>query len=61
MLIADREAYIRAAAAAMLTGAPFESLADACRRRAAEDAAAKIVSLADMRKKLRPCSDPPCP
>jgi hypothetical protein len=54
MLIVDRDAYVRAATGAMLTGQPFESLADACRRHAAEEAAAKVVSFADMREKLRP-------
>jgi hypothetical protein len=54
MLTADRDAYERAATAAMLTGKPFETLADACRRQAAEIEAAKIVSFADMRRKLRP-------
>jgi hypothetical protein len=54
MFIADRDAYVRAATGAMLTGEPFETLADACRRHAAEEAAAKIVSMADMRAKLRP-------
>jgi hypothetical protein len=50
----NRDVYLCAATGAMLAGQPFESLVDACRRRAAEDAAAKIVSFADMRKKLRP-------
>jgi hypothetical protein len=54
MLIVDQAAYIRAAADALLTGAPFETLADACRRRAAEEEAAKVVNFADMRTKLRP-------
>ena len=54
MFTADRDAYVRAATGAMLTGEPFKSLADACHRQAAEEAAAKIVSLADMRVKLRP-------
>jgi hypothetical protein len=54
MLITYRDAYERAAAAAMLTGKPFETLADACRRQAAEIEAGKIVSLADMRRKLQP-------
>jgi hypothetical protein len=54
MLIIDRNAYVRAATYAMLSGKPFESLADACRRQAAEEAAAKVVSLADMRARLRP-------
>jgi hypothetical protein len=51
MLTAD---YVRAATAAMLTGKPFETLADACRRQAAELEAGKIVSFAEMRRKLRP-------
>jgi hypothetical protein len=46
--------YVRAATGAALTGKPFESLIDACRRQSAEVEAAKIVSFADMRKKLRP-------
>jgi hypothetical protein len=54
MFIVDRDAYVRAATGAMLTGEPFETLVDACRRQAAEEAAAKVVSLADMRAKLRP-------
>ena len=54
MFIVDREAYVRAAIGAMLTGEPFETLVDACRRQVAEEAAAKVVSLADMRTKLRP-------
>jgi hypothetical protein len=54
MLITYRDAYERAATVAMLTGKPFESLADACRRQAAEIEAGKIVSFADMRRKLRP-------
>lgn len=54
MLIADRNAYARAAAEAMLTGRPFETLVDACRRQAAEVEAAKVVSFAAWRKKLRP-------
>ena len=54
MFIIDRDAYVRAATGAMLTGEPFETLVDACRRQVAEEAAAKIVSLADMRTKLRP-------
>ena len=54
MFVVDQAAYVRAARAAMLRGAPFETLVDACRRQAAEEAAAKVVSLADMRAKLRP-------
>ena len=54
MFIIDLNAYVRAATGAMLTGAPFETLVDACRRQVAEEAAAKVVSFADMRTKLRP-------
>lgn len=54
MLIVNRDAYVRAATRAMLLGEPFESLADACRRLAAEEEAAKVVPFADWRKKLRP-------
>ena len=54
MLIVDRDAYVRAATEAMLTGKPFETLVDACHRQAAEVDAAKIVSISDMRRKLRP-------
>jgi hypothetical protein len=54
MLIVNREAYIQAAQRATLLGTPFETLADAVHRHAAEEAAAKIVPLADWREKLRP-------
>jgi len=57
MFIVDRDAYVRAATRAMLTGKPFETLVDACRRQAAEEAAAKVVSFADMREKLRPATE----
>jgi hypothetical protein len=42
------------AASAALFGTPFESLADWAAQRKAEEAAAKVVSFADMREKLRP-------
>ena len=54
MLITNADAYLRAAASAALLGRPFETLADAIRRKAAEEAAAKIVSFVDWREKLRP-------
>jgi hypothetical protein len=54
MFIVDRDAYVRSVTRAILTGQPFESLADACHRQAAEEATAKVVSFADMRMKLRP-------
>jgi hypothetical protein len=56
MLIVDRDAYVRAATGAMLTGTPFETFVDACRRHAAEESAAKVVSFDDMRAKLRPAA-----
>jgi hypothetical protein len=54
MFIVDRDSYVRAAAGAMLTGKPFVTLVDACRRQAAEEATAKIVNLDDFRARLRP-------
>jgi hypothetical protein len=48
------DAYLRAAVSAVLLGTPFVSLIDAVHRQAAEEAAAKVVSIADMRRKLRP-------
>jgi hypothetical protein len=54
MLITDRDDYVRAATHALLSGQPFESLVDYCRRQAELEAAAKVVSFADMRAKLRP-------
>jgi hypothetical protein len=52
------DAYLRAAVSAELLGTPFMSLVDAVHRQAEEEAAAKVVSFADMRRKLRP---PPPP
>jgi hypothetical protein len=54
MLIVHRNAYERAAYRATLLGEPFESLADWAARTIAAEAAAKVVSFADMREKLRP-------
>jgi hypothetical protein len=54
MLITDRNDYVRAATYAMLTGQPFESLVDYCRRQAELEAAAKVVQFAEWREKLRP-------
>ena len=45
---------VRAAERAILLGRPLESLADWAARTIAEEAAAKVVSFADMRDKLRP-------
>jgi hypothetical protein len=53
-IVTGRDEYARAAADAMLTGTVFETLADAVHRRVAEVEAAKIVSFADWRGKLRP-------
>jgi hypothetical protein len=52
----DRDEYVRAATHAMLRGEPFETLVDACRRQAAEVAAAKVVSIAAARARLRPAT-----
>ena len=55
MSIAGHEALLlRAAERATLLGTPFESLADWAARKIAEEAAAKVINLADMRDKLRP-------
>jgi hypothetical protein len=54
MFIVDQAAYVRAATHALLSSKPFESLVDYCRRHAAEEAAAKVVSFAAWREKLRP-------
>jgi hypothetical protein len=56
MFIVDRDSYVRAAAGAMLTGKPFESLADWAAQQRAGEEAAKAVSFADMRAKLRPAA-----
>jgi hypothetical protein len=59
MLVTDRDTavYMRAAYRATLLGEPFETLADWAARTIAEEAAAKVVSFADMRAKLRPDHD----
>jgi hypothetical protein len=54
MLIVDRDAYVRAATGAMLAGAAFESLADWAAQQKAKEEAAKVVSFASWREKLRP-------
>jgi hypothetical protein len=54
MFIADRDSYVRAATWAMLTGEPFESLVDWAAQEKAKAEAAKVVSFADWREKLRP-------
>ena len=51
-----QEAYMRGAERAILLGEPFECLFDYVRRIAAEEAAAKVVSFAERREKLRPAS-----
>jgi len=55
-LVTGRDEYAHAAAAAALFGTPFESLADWATRTIAEEAAAKVISIADMRAKLRPAA-----
>jgi hypothetical protein len=55
-MIADRDAYVRAATGAMLTGEPFESLADWAAEQKAKEAAAKVVNIADFRARLRPAT-----
>jgi hypothetical protein len=54
MLIVDRDAYVRAATGALLTGEQFESLADWAAQQKAKEEAAKVVSFASWREKLRP-------
>jgi hypothetical protein len=56
MFITDRNAYVRAATHAILTGTPFESLADWAAQQKAKEAAAKIVQFGDWREKLRPAT-----
>ena len=57
MFIADRDAYVRAATGAMLTGKPFETPVDACRRQAAEEVAAKVVDFSAARARIRGLPD----
>jgi hypothetical protein len=54
LFIVDQAAYVRAVTGAMLRGQPFESLADWAAQRKVEEAAAKVINIADMRAKLRP-------
>ena len=54
MFVVDEAAYVRAAAAAMLAGAPFESLANWAARQRAEEEAAKVLCFTDWRSRLRP-------
>jgi hypothetical protein len=56
MSVANREYYVRQAAAAMLSGRPFESLADWAAQEKAKAEAAKVVSFADWRARLRPAT-----
>ena len=53
-MLTSEDAYLRAAVSAKLLGTPFVSLVDAVHRQAAEAAAANVVSISDMRRKLRP-------
>jgi hypothetical protein len=56
-IITGRDEYAHAAASAALCGTPFESLADWAAQRKAEEEAAKVVNLADMRMRLRPATE----
>jgi hypothetical protein len=51
-----QDEYMRAATSAVLLGTPFESLADWSVRTKTQEAAAKVVSLADARARLRPAA-----
>jgi hypothetical protein len=53
-MLTSEDAYLRAAASAALLGTPFLSLVDAVYRQADEEAAAKVISLAEMSRTLRP-------
>jgi hypothetical protein len=55
-IITGRDEYAHAAASAALFGTPFESLADWAAQQKAKEDAAKVVSFADMREKLRPAT-----
>ena len=55
-IVAGRDEYANAAASAALFGTPFESLADWAAQQRAKEEAAKVVSFADMRMKLRPAT-----
>lgn len=52
--VSGSDELARAAERAVLLGRPFESLAVWAARAIAEEAAAKVVSLTEMREKLRP-------
>jgi hypothetical protein len=54
IIITGRDELTQLATEAILLGRPFESLADWAARTIAAEAAAKVVSFADMREKLRP-------
>jgi hypothetical protein len=53
-IVTGRDEYARRAALAALTGTPFESLADWAAREKAKAEAAKVVSFASWRLRLRP-------
>jgi hypothetical protein len=55
-IITGRDEYAHAAASAALFGTPFESLADWAAQQKAKEEAAKVVSFADWRAKLRPAT-----
>lgn len=55
-IVTGQDERARAAASAALFGTPFESLADWAAQRKAEEEAAKVVSFASWREKLRPAA-----
>ena len=55
-IVAGRDEYANAAASAALFGVPFESLADWAAQQKAKEEAAKVVSFASWREKLRPAT-----
>ena len=57
LIITGRDEYANAAAAAVLFGTPFESLADWAAQEKAKDEAAKVVDFAAMRMTLRPATE----
>jgi len=53
-IVTGRDEYAHAAASAALSGTPFECLADWAAQQKAKEEAAKVVSFASWREKLRP-------
>jgi hypothetical protein len=55
-IVTGRDEYARRATLAVLSGTPFESLADWAAQQKAKEEAAKVVSFASWREKLRPAT-----